>query len=159
MRTVVPIGGNVTPALLLGWASAVCLADELEDVALAFADELGDDDVADVAGPELDDDEAVLWVAVPEAAPVLEVELDDPPHAVSSSSTEPSPVATAHPLLRITSLSLPDDPVSPGHYAVCPMPHVPYVTSFLESLITCHLPSMPLPFVLSAPAPLSVYRG
>ncbi len=105
MSTVVPIGGNVTPALLLGWASAVCLADELEDVALAFADELGDDDVADVAGPELDDDEAVLWVAVPEAAPVLEVELDDPPHAVSSSSTEPSPVATAHPLLRITSLS------------------------------------------------------
>ena len=71
MSTVVPIGGNVTPALLLGWASAVCLADELEDVALAFADELGDDDVADVAGPELDD-EAVLWVAVPEAAPVLE---------------------------------------------------------------------------------------
>ena len=105
MSTVVPIGGNVTPALLLGWASAVCLADELEDVALAFADELGDDDVADVAGPELDDDEAVLWVAVPEAAPVLEVELDDPPHAVSSSSTEPSPVATAHPLLRIRSLS------------------------------------------------------
>ena len=159
MSTVVPIGGNVTPALLLGWASAVCLADELEDVALAFAEELGDDDVEDVAGPELDDDKAVLWVAVPEAAPVLEVELDDPPHAVSSSSTEPSPVATVHPLLRIRSLSLPDDPVSPGHYAVCLVTHVPYVTSFLESLITCHLPSRPLPFVLNAPAPLSVYRG
>ncbi len=161
MSTVVPIGGNVTPALLLGWASAVCLADGLEDVALAFGDDLGDDDVADVAGPELDGDEAVLWVAVPEAAPVLEVELelDDPPHAASSSSTEPSPVATAHPLLRIASLSLPDGPVSPGHYTVCLVPHVPYVTSFLESLITCHLPSMPLPFVLSAPAPLSVYSG
>ena len=101
MSTVVPTGGNVTPALLLGWASAVCLDDGLEDVALAFADDLGDDDVADVAGPELDDEEAVLWVAVP----VVEVELDDPPHAVSSSSSEPSPVATAHPLLRITSLS------------------------------------------------------
>ena len=106
MRTVVPIGGNVTPALLLGWASAVCLGDELEDVALAFADDdVAADDVEDVAGPELDD-EAVLWVAVPEAAPVVEVvlELDDPPHAVSSSTSEPSPVATVHPLLRITSL-------------------------------------------------------
>jgi len=121
MRTVVPIGGNVTPALLLGWASAVCLGDELEDVALAFADDdvAADDDVEDVAGPELDD-EAVLWVAVPEAAPVVEVvlELDDPPHAVSSSTSEPSPVATVHPLLRITSLSLPEDPV-PGSHGSC----------------------------------------
>src|SRR6516165_12102496 len=82
MRTVVPIGGNVTPALLLGCASAVCLGDELEDVALALADDdVAADDVEDVAGPELDD-EAVLWVAVPEAAPVVEVvlELDDAPH-------------------------------------------------------------------------------
>jgi len=121
MRTVVPTGGNVTPALLLGWASAVCLGDELEDVALAFADDVADDDVEDVAGPELDDDdEAVLWVAVPEAAPVVEVvlELDDPPHAVSSSTSEPSPVATVHPLLRITSLSLPEDPV-PGSRGSC----------------------------------------
>jgi len=116
MMTVVPIGGNITPALLLGWASAVCLGDELGDVALAFADDVADDDVEDVAGPELDDDdEAVLWVAVPEAAPVVEVVLepDDPPHAVSSSTSEASPVATVHPLLRITSLSLPEDPV-PG---------------------------------------------
>ena len=126
MRTVVPTGGNVTPALLLGWALAVCLDDELEDVALSFADDVADDDVADddvldVAGPELDgDDEAVLWVAVPEAAPVVEVvlELDDPPHAVSSSTSEPSPVATVHPLLRITSLSLPEDPV-PGSLGFC----------------------------------------
>jgi hypothetical protein len=121
MRTVVPTGGNVTPALLLGWGSAVCLGDELEDVALAFADDVADDDVEDVAGPELDDDEAVLWVAVPEAAPVVEVvlELGDPPHAVSSSTSEPSPVATVHPLLRITSLSLPEDPVS-GSRGVLP---------------------------------------
>ena len=37
MMTVVPIGGNTTPALLLGWASAVCLGDVLWDVALACA--------------------------------------------------------------------------------------------------------------------------
>jgi len=104
MSTVVPIGGNDTPALLLGWAPAVCLGDELEDVALAFADDLGDD-VEDVADPE-PGDEAVLWVGEP-AAPVLEVELelDDPPHAVSISTSEASPPATVHPLLRITSLS------------------------------------------------------
>ena len=115
MRTVVPIGGNVTPALLVGWAWALCVGDELEDVDLAFAVDVADDDVADEAGPELDDDDAVLWVAVPEAAPVVEVvlELDDPPHAVSSSTSEPSPVATVQPLLRITSLSLPGDP-EPG---------------------------------------------
>jgi hypothetical protein len=28
-------------------------------------------------------------------------ELDDPPHAASSSASDPSPVAAAHPLLRI----------------------------------------------------------
>jgi hypothetical protein len=120
MRTVVPTGGNVTPALLLGWPSAVCLGDELEDVALWLADDVADDDVEDVAGPELDDDEAVLWVAVPEGAPVVEIvlELDDPPHAVSSSTSEPSQVATVHPLLRITPLSLPEDPV-PGSRGSC----------------------------------------
>ena len=107
MRTVVPIGGNVTPALPLGWAWAVCVGDELEDVDLAFAVDVADDDVADEAGPELDDDDAVLWVALPEAAPEFEVvlELDDPPHAVSSSTSEPNPAAaTAHPLLRMASL-------------------------------------------------------
>ncbi len=55
IRTVVPTGGNVTPGLLLGWAPAVCL-DDPDDVAFAFAV----DDVEDVAGPELDDAEAVL---------------------------------------------------------------------------------------------------
>jgi len=97
MWTVVPTGRNET--LLVGAGPAVCLADELEDVAWACAEDVGDDVVAD---PELDDDEAVLWVA----APVVEVEFDDPPHAVSSSSSEPSPAATVHPLLRIRSLSL-----------------------------------------------------
>jgi hypothetical protein len=31
--------------------------------------------------------------------------------------------------------------------------------SVFDNLITCHLPSMPWPLVLSAPAPLSVYSG
>jgi len=39
---------------------------------------------------------------------VLGVELelldDDPPHAVSSSTSDPSPAVAAHPVLRITSL-------------------------------------------------------
>jgi hypothetical protein len=96
IRTVVPIGGNVTPALLLGWASAVCLDAELDCVALAFAVDVAEEDEDD---PVLADDTAVPWVAVSEAPPVLE--LDDPPHAVSSSTSEPSPVATVHPLLRI----------------------------------------------------------
>jgi hypothetical protein len=100
MRTVVPTGGNVTPALVLGWASAVCLDAELDCVALAFAVEAGEDDV-DEDDPVLADDTAVPWVAESEAAPVVELELDDPPHAVSSSTSEPSPVATVHPLLRI----------------------------------------------------------
>ena len=99
MRTVVPIGGN--EKVLLGRASADFSAAEVECVALALADDVGD--VEDAAAPELDDGEAVLWVAAPEAAPVVEVELDDPPHAVSSSSSEPSPVAAVHPLLRIAS--------------------------------------------------------
>jgi hypothetical protein len=107
MRTVVPTGGNVTPALLLGWAWAVWFDDGLEDVALPFGVDLADDDVEDVDGAEVDEDEAVLWVAAPEAELVVEDELDDPPHAVSSSTSEPSPVATVHPLLRITSFSLP----------------------------------------------------
>ena len=120
IRTVVPTGGNETPALLLGRASADFSAAEVECVGLALAEDVAGDDVVDVAGPELDDDEAVLWVAVPEAAPVVEVvlELDDPPHAVSSSTSEPSPVATVHPLLRITSLSLPEDPL-PGSLGFC----------------------------------------
>jgi hypothetical protein len=117
MRTVVPTGGKVTPALLLGWASADFSAAETERVALAFAVDVGDD-AADEAedDPVLDAGEAVLWVAVPDAAPVVEVvELDDPPHAVSSSASELSPAATVHPLLRITCLSLQGDPGSGSH--------------------------------------------
>ena len=105
MRTVVPTGGKVTPALLLGWASADFSAAETEcvAVALAFAVDVGDDEADEAEDdPVLAAEEAVLWVAAPDAAPVVEVvELDDPPHAVSSSTSEPSPAATVHPLLRI----------------------------------------------------------
>jgi hypothetical protein len=113
MRTVVPTGGKVTPALLLGWASADFSAAETECVALAFAVDVGDD-AADEAedDPVLAAEEAVLGVVVP----VVEVvELDDPPHAVSSSASELSPAATVHPLLRITCLSLQKDPGSGSH--------------------------------------------
>jgi|SRR5580700_886178 hypothetical protein len=156
MRTVVPTGGKVTPALLLGWASADFSAAEAECVALAFAFDVGD--VVDEADPVLEAEEAVLWVAVPDAAPVVEVvELDDPPHAVSSSTSELSPVATVHPLLRITCLSFRrtrgPDPV--GYAGSQPA----NVMALFGSLITCHLPSTPLPLVLSGLAPLNVYRG
>jgi hypothetical protein len=105
--TVVPIGLNVTPEL--GWACAVLPGDELEDLGLAFVVDADDD--TDVAGAELDDD--VPWIAVLEVVPAAEpgLELDDPPQAASSSTSEPSPVAAAHPLFRMTSLSL-QDPVS-----------------------------------------------
>jgi len=101
MRTVVPTGGNETPALLLGWASADFSAAEVECVARALAVDVGEDADEDEDDPVLADDTAVPWVVVPEDAPVVELELDDTPHAVSSSTSEPSPAATVHPLLRI----------------------------------------------------------
>jgi hypothetical protein len=104
MRTVVPIGGKVTPLSLLGRASADFSAAEVECVGLALAVDVGAADVAeeeDGADPVLAGDTAVLWVAAP-AAEV--VELDDAAHPVSSSTSEPNPVATVHPLLRMTCL-------------------------------------------------------
>ena len=161
MRTVVPTGGKLTPALLLGWASADFSAAETECVAWAFAVDLGDVDEAedgaeDEADPVPADDTAVLWVAVSEAV-VEGVELDDPPHAVSSSASELSPAVTVHPLLRITCLSLQQDP-GPGSHEVCQVQPVD-VMALAGSLITCHLPCTPLPFVLSGLAPLNVYSG
>ena len=156
-----PTGGKLT-CPLLGWASAesVSLGTALGDLVSAFADDAGDDDAAeDEDEPVLAADEAALWVAVPEGAPVVEVvlELDDPPHAVSSSTSELSPVATLHPLLRITCLSLQRDPGS-GSHGVC-RGQPADVMALPGSLITCHLPSAPLPLVLSGLAPLNVYRG
>ena len=94
--TVVPTGGNVTPPVLAcGWAEWWGFADADDDapflvaVATAVAD--------DAAGP----DDPLLAGAEPDPAAV---EPDDPPHAASSRTNEPIPVAAAHPLLRITSL-------------------------------------------------------
>src|SRR5208337_4363681 len=47
---------------------------------------------------------AVAWAVVVGVELEELEELDDPPHSVSSSTTEPSPAAAAHPLLRITTL-------------------------------------------------------
>jgi hypothetical protein len=111
IRTVVPTGGKLTWPLL-GWASAesVSLGTAVgELVSLPPDDACADDEEAgaeaDDDEPALADDTAVLWLAVLEGAPpAVEVvlEFDDPPHAVSSSTSELSPVATVHPLLRIT---------------------------------------------------------
>src|ERR1035438_4612724 len=95
ISTVVPTGGNDTapllgcgPALLWGFALDVGV-EPPPAVLVAEADEAALDPAT------------VAW-AVPVAAPAAEVdELDDPPHADSSSTSDPSPVAAAHPLLRI----------------------------------------------------------
>jgi len=90
---VVPTGGNDTaPELGCGptewWGEAAGLAFF---VAVAAAEA---DAVLCVAEA---DPKAVL-----EAAPEAEFdELDDPPHAASSSTSAPSPVAAVHPLLRM----------------------------------------------------------
>jgi hypothetical protein len=80
------------------------LGAELECVDPLLADDVDVDD--DVDDPAADDEDVVLWAAVLGAAPVLEVEFaDDPPHAVNSRASEANPVATVHPLLRITLLT------------------------------------------------------
>jgi len=93
--TVVPTGGKTT-APLLGCGPAVWPG-------LGFGDEIPPALV--VAGPEVAcagalDPATVAWA-------VLEAEfdeLDDPPHAASSGTSDPSPVAAAHPLCAYKSL-------------------------------------------------------
>jgi hypothetical protein len=98
--TVVPSGNGLEGAPLdcgvtAEWVDGALVAgDALEGVVA------GDDDAADVdAWPVLLDDAAELCGADVEAA----VGLADDPHAVSSSASDPSPAATAHPLLRMRS--------------------------------------------------------
>jgi hypothetical protein len=108
MSTVVPTGGKLTSVLLLGLDSAATsLLAEAE--ALALADDEAAPAVADAGeDPEADADEAALWIEVLGAAVAFAavLELDDPPHAASASTSEPSPPAAAHRLLRITCFSL-----------------------------------------------------
>jgi len=95
--TVVPTGGNETPPVVAcGWAEWWGFADAVDDAAFLVAVAAT---VADDAGAEPDD--PLLAGADPDPAAV---EPDDPPHAASSRTNEPIPVAAAHPLLRITSL-------------------------------------------------------
>src|SRR5579862_2929622 len=101
IMTVVPTGGiDRSAAAPLG-----CGPTDLWGVAFALAvapppwlavEAADTEDVAAGADPLL----AAGW---PEAPPATELEPDDPPHAASSSTSDPSPVAAAHPLLRITS--------------------------------------------------------
>jgi hypothetical protein len=46
-------------------------------------------------------------------------EPDDPPHAASSSTSDPSPVAAAHPLLRMTDLQFDKDGPAPEKSRRC----------------------------------------
>jgi hypothetical protein len=113
IMTVVPTGGidrssagplGCGPTDLCGVAFAVAVAVEPPpwlDVDAAVADDAS----GAGADPLLDEG----WL---EAPPAAVVGLDDPPHAASSSTSDPSPVAAAHPLLRITS------PISFGWLAV-----------------------------------------
>jgi len=101
--TVVPIGGmDEMPALGCGPAVWCGVADpgEVGDDPFLVAVLAADTDDAGAAGP---DDPLPVWTEL-EPAPVAPVGLDDPPHAASSSTSDPSPVAAAHPLLRIMFL-------------------------------------------------------
>jgi hypothetical protein len=55
------------------------------------------------------DPASVAWTLLEAAPEAAFDEPDDPPHAVSNSTSDPSPVAAVHPLLRITSLLHRDD--------------------------------------------------
>jgi hypothetical protein len=92
-----PLGSGATDlcglAFLDGVAPALLVA-----VAAAVADEAGAvPDAALLAGGALDAD------------PAAEFEPGEPPHAASSSTSDPIPVAAAHPLLRIISPIRKDD--------------------------------------------------
>lgn len=159
--TVVPTGGKLT-APLLGCGPPVvpALGDALPPVFVACAVAL--------------DPATVAWS-------VLEAEfdeLDDPPHAASSSTSDPSPVAAANPLLRMyvspfarmtrsRAVMAGNDKLKKRSRAVAttgpgtlePARAQPEPMSLAESLITCHCPPTPLPAVVKGLAPLKVYSG
>jgi hypothetical protein len=106
IMTVVPTGGidrssagplGCGPTDLCGVAFALAVAVAL--LPWLDVDAADTEDVAEVAGA----DDPLLDEGRLEAPPAAVVGLDDPPHAASSSISDPSPVAAAHPLLRITS--------------------------------------------------------
>ena len=101
IMTVVPTAGmDWSPPLGSGatdlWGLAFFFGPLLVAVAAAVADDAGADD--GTAAP----DDPLLASGALDAEPAAEFELDDPPHAASSSTSDPMPAAAAHPLLRIT---------------------------------------------------------
>src|SRR5581483_8323639 len=115
IMTVVPTGGiDRSSAAPLG-----CGPTDLCGLAFAFPVDVEPPPWLDVEAAVSDDAagagaDPLLAAGWPEAPPPsAEVELpDDPPHAASSSTSDPSPVAAVHPLLRITS------PIALGWLAV-----------------------------------------
>src|SRR5438034_10126368 len=97
IMTVVPIGGIDWSLLGSGATEWWAFADAVDPAVLVAVAAAVADDAAEVAaGPE-----PLLARGALEPEPAAVFEPGDPPHAASSSTSDPSPVAAAHPLLRI----------------------------------------------------------
>src|SRR6266581_4641077 len=164
IMTVVPIAGmDWSPPLGSGatdlWGLAFAVDPLLVAVAAAVADDAGADD--GTAAP----DDPLLASGALDGEPAAE--FDAPPHAASSSTSDPMPAAAAHPLLRITFLQFARMTrravmmCGPGTLEPLARDGQPAPPTMLLSdiLITCHTPPTPLPLVASAFAPLKVYSG
>jgi hypothetical protein len=107
--TVVPTGGMDWSPPLGSGATDLCGLAFLDAVApallVAVPTAVADDAGADGTVP----DAALLARGALDADPAAEFEPDEPPHAASSSTSDPIPVAAAHPLLRIFSPIRKDD--------------------------------------------------
>ena len=159
--TVVPTAGmDWSPPLGSGatdlWGLAFFFDPLLVAVATAVADDAGADD--GTAAP----DDPLLASGALDAEPAAEFDAP-PPHAASSSTSNPIPVAAAHPLLRIISPIRKDDTkrsravMTPGPGTLEPPADgqpTPPTMLLSDILTTCHTPPMPLPLVASAFAPL-----
>src|SRR6266568_4899256 len=102
--TVVPRAGMDWSPPLGSGATDLCglaLADAVDPFLVAVDAAVADDAGAVDGTPP---DEPLLARGALDAEPAAEFEPDEPPHAASSSTSDPIPVAAAHPLLRITSL-------------------------------------------------------
>src|SRR5947207_9178888 len=132
-----PLGSGATDLRGLAFLDDVAPA-LLVAVAAAVADDAGADD-----GPALVEDPL-------DADPAAEFAPDEPPHAASSSTSDPIPVAAAHPLLRIISPIRKDDTKrsravmtpSPGTLEPPARDGQPAPPTMLLSdiLTTCHTP-------------------
>src|SRR5689334_15607229 len=154
-----PLGSGATDLCGLAFLDAVAPA-LLVAVASAVADDAGADD-----GTVPD---AALLAWAPDADPAAEFAPDEPPHAASSSTSDPIPVAAAHPLLRIISPIRKDDTkrsravMTPGPGTLEPPADgqpAPPTMLLSDILTTCHTPPTPLPLAASGLAPLKVYSG